>query len=306
METFENSRIIILADDPQERETLIKIIQRWGWGADGFAHQETAFKRIRDFNYDIVLLNIFTSGVNARDIIPHLRSDLKIIVMTEPLDRDSAVPALELGAFGLLEKPFDDELLRHSILCALSVLNNERETKRLMEDLDRSRSELLACRRRLDKLKSDVFETNRALSILTRNIDREREEMESQIALKLKDLMMPIVAKLRNDPALHNYETQLDMLTYHLEDLTSLFSIDPTIAMTLSSTEMRIASLVKNGMRTDEIARQLHISENTVRSHRRNIRKKLKINTQHNLRNFLAQRPDFRKVGESSSMAYVS
>jgi DNA-binding CsgD family transcriptional regulator len=62
--------------------------------------------------------------------------------------------------------------------------------------------------------------------------------------------------------------------------------------MTLSFTELRIASLVKGGVTTEEIARQLHIAESTVRTHRKNIRKKLNINTaQYSLRNFLNSRP---------------
>jgi DNA-binding CsgD family transcriptional regulator len=70
--------------------------------------------------------------------------------------------------------------------------------------------------------------------------------------------------------------------------LTSGFAIDSRVAMSLSFTELKIASLIKNGITTEEIARQLHIAESTVRTHRKNIHKKLKINNAlHSLRNFL-------------------
>lgn len=94
--------------------------------------------------------------------------------------------------------------------------------------------------------------------------------------------------KLRSDKGLGKYEAQLDLLTRHLEDLTSWSSIDPNLVRNLSVAEIRIASLVKNGVNTEEIARQLHISLNTVRSHSRNIRKKLKIDGQYSLRDFLS------------------
>ena len=97
--------------------------------------------------------------------------------------------------------------------------------------------------------------------------------------------------KLRNDPAFHKYEAQLDMLTMQIEDLTSGFTMDSRVAAVLSFTELQVASLIKNGVTTEEIARQLHIAESTVRTHRKNIRKKLKINNvQYSLRNFLNSR----------------
>jgi DNA-binding CsgD family transcriptional regulator len=100
-----------------------------------------------------------------------------------------------------------------------------------------------------------------------------------------------VVTKLRSDEALHKYWAQLDMLTMQIEDLTSGSPMDSRVAMTLSVTELKVASLVKNGITTEEIARQLHIAETTVRTHRKNIRKKLQINhAQYSLRNFLNAR----------------
>ena len=191
----------------------------------------------------------------------------------------------------MLEKPFQNELLYHSILRALTALENERESKRLIDDLKQSRSELLAHQQRLENLNTQLLDTNRALSIFAQNIEREREEIEKRIALKLRNLIIPMVVKLRDDQALHRYGAQLDMLTTQIEDLTSGFAMDSRVAMTLSFTELRIASLIKNGITTEEIARQLHIAESTVRTHRKNIRKKLKINNaQYSLRNFLNSR----------------
>jgi DNA-binding CsgD family transcriptional regulator len=200
-------------------------------------------------------------------------------------------PALKLGAFDLLEKPFQNELLYHSILRALTALANERESKRLTDDLKQSRSELLVQQQRLANMNAQLFDTNRALSIFAQNIEREKEEIEKRIALRLRNIILPMVVKLRNDQALHKYRAQLDTLTRQIEDLTSGFAIDPRVAMSLSFTELKIASLIKNGITTEEIARQLYIAASTVRTHRKNIRRKLKINNAtYSLRNFLSSR----------------
>jgi FixJ family two-component response regulator len=292
MEAFKNSRVTIVDDDQLVCETLTETIRSWGLCAEGFAQPEAALENIRNNKSDIVLLDVFISDVCGLDLIPQLGSDLKIIVITGFAEKDTAIRALKLGAFDLLEKPFQNELLYYSILRALTVLATERESKRLIDDLKQSRSELLAHQQRLENLNTQLLDTNRALSIFAQNIEREREEIEKRIALKLRNLIIPMVVKLRDDQALQKYGVQLDMLTTQIEDLTSGFAMDSRVALTLSFTELRIASLVKNGITTEEIARQLHIAESTVRTHRKNIRKKLNINNaQYSLRNFLNSKP---------------
>jgi FixJ family two-component response regulator len=292
MEAFKNSRATIVDDDQLVCETLTETMRSWGLCAEGFTQPEAALENIRNNKSDIVLLDVFISDVCGLDLIPQLGSDLKIIVITGFADKDTAIRALKLGAFDLLEKPFQNELLYYSILRALKALATERESKRLIDDLKQSRSELLAHQQRLENLNTQLLDTNRALSIFAQNIEREREEIEKRIALKLRNLIIPMVMKLRDDLVLHKYGSQLDMLTTQIEDLTSGFAMESRVAMALSFTELRIASLVKNGITTEEIARQLHIAESTVRTHRKNIRKKLNINNaQYSLRNFLNARP---------------
>lgn len=288
MEAFRNSRVTIVDDDQQVCENLTEIIQGWGLRAKGFTQPEAALESVGRNKCDIVLLDIFMWDVCGLDLIPQFGNDLKIIVITGFADKDLAIRALKLGAFDLLEKPFPNELLYHSISRALTALENERESKRLIEDLKRSRSELLDQQQRLEYLNTQLLDTNRALSIFAQNIEREREEIEKRIALKLRNLIIPTVVRLKNDRELCKYESQLDMLAKQIEDLTSGFAMDSRVAMNLSFTELQIASLIKNGVTTEEIARQLHIAESTVRTHRKNIRKKLKINNaQYSLRNYL-------------------
>jgi FixJ family two-component response regulator len=306
MEVFNNSRAVVLDDDSTTRETLTSMVRGWGFAAESFAQPEPALEHIKNAGCDIVLLAILASAAGVLELIPQLNENSKVIVITEPMDREIAVRTLELGAFNFLEKPFENDLLWSLITHALTVLQNERKLETLKESLEKSRLELLVNQRRLEKLNFELFETNRALSVFARNIDREREEMENQIALKLRNLLMPIITKLRNDPALHGHGAYLDMLTYHLENLTSASAIEPSIAMALSPAEMQIASLVKSGLSTDEIARRLRISGNTVHSHRRNIRRKLKINAQYNLRNFLDSKAGLRSVGEAGGTVYAN
>ncbi len=291
MEAFKNARATIVDDDQLVCETFTETIRSWGLSAEGFTEPKAALEDIRKNKSDIVLLDVFMCDACGLDLIPQLGSDLKIIVTTGYADKDTAIRALRLGAFDLLEKPCQNELLYNTVLRALSALTNERESRRLIDDLKQSRSELLVHQQRVGNMNAQLIDINRALSILAQNVEREREEIEKRIALRLRNLIVPMVVKLRNDQALYKYRPQLDILTTQIEDLTSGFAIDSRVAMSLSFTEIKIASLIKNGITTEDIARQLHIAASTVRTHRKNIRRKLKINNAtYSLKNFLNSR----------------
>ncbi|MDR3566795.1 MAG: response regulator [Syntrophobacteraceae bacterium] len=288
MEAFRNSKVIVVDDDQLICETLTEVIQGWGLDAEAFATARTALEGVGRKKCDVILLDIFILDVCGLDLISQFGGDVKIIIITGYADKEIAIRALKLGAFDLLEKPFQNDLLYHSVVRALKALENERESKRLIDDLKQSRSDLLMQQQRLESLNTQLLDTNRALSIFAQNIEREREEIEKRIAMKLRNLIIPMVVKLKNDPNLHAYAMQLDMLARQVEDLTTGFAMDSRVAMALSFTELQIASLIKNGVTTDQIARQLHIAESTVRTHRKNIRRKLKINNaQFSLRNYL-------------------
>jgi DNA-binding CsgD family transcriptional regulator len=100
---------------------------------------------------------------------------------------------------------------------------------------------------------------------------------------------VPIIERLQQDRKLEQYRTDFELLLSYIEDLTSDLANDVKIAESLSVTELRIASMIKHGVSAEEIARHLYISPSTVKTHRRNIRRKLNIqNSGINLRAYLA------------------
>jgi FixJ family two-component response regulator len=295
MEGFKNSRVAIVDGDQTICKSLTEIICRWGLRAESFTRLEAALDNIRGNRRDIILLDICICDMYGLDQILQIGNDLKIIAITGPGDKDSAIRTLKLGVFDFVEEPFRMELLHHSIFRALTVLENERKSKRLVDHLKQSRSELLDQQQRLENLNTQLLETNKALAIFAQNIECEQEEIEKRIALKLRNLIIPMVVRLGSDQALQRFEPQLDMLVRQIEDLTSGFAVDPGVAILLSSAELQVASLIKNGVTTEEIARQLNIAESTVRTHRKNIRKKLKINdARFSLRNFLNHHANYK------------
>jgi FixJ family two-component response regulator len=305
MNVIGEAHILIIDDDQQTCRLLGEFISAWGMRFEAITQPLRVVDELKASSYDIFLLDVFMPEITGLELIPEISRlcpDAKIIMMTGYADKETAIKALKLGAFDLLEKPFQRELLHHALTRALEVLEKERNHKYLVENLKRSQAELLAHKERLEYLNEQLMQTNRAFSVLAQNIAREREETEKRIARKLRTLVIPAIDKLRRDKNLSRYGEELDMLVSQIvEDLTSGFDTDGRIASSLSFTELRIASLIKGGLTSEEIARQLHISSSTVRTHRKNIRKKLRINNAgYSLRNFLIS-----KSGKSPDEGFI-
>jgi DNA-binding CsgD family transcriptional regulator len=128
------------------------------------------------------------------------------------------------------------------------------------------------------KKSQELLETMDALSVLMKNINVTKQEMGKMIVRQFRSLLAPIVNNLQSEHNATVHKTQLAMLSHYLETLTvdaptSQQANLPLAA--LSFRELQIALLIKNDLTNEDIAAQLHISPETVRTHRRNIRKKL-------------------------------
>jgi FixJ family two-component response regulator len=294
METNELAKILIVDDEPIVCELLEAMASSLGIKAKSITRSLKVMDEVRNTFYNLVLLDVFMPVRSGFELIPDIQkasSDTKIIIITGRTDKEVAIKALRLGAFDFLEKPINMDLLSYSVNRALHIQETELEYKKTRENLEQSQVDLLDHKEKLEDLNRRLIQTNQALTVLAQNIAREREETEKRIVLKTRSLIIPIIERLQHDKNLKRYEAELIMLVKHLEDLTSGLAADTKIATSLSFSELRIASLIKNGLTTEEIAKHLHISPSTIKTHRKNIRRKLGINNrQQNLRNYLDSR----------------
>lgn len=283
--------VCIVDDDEGVCHLLSSFVHSWGFKAEVVTGEQLESPWYADILADVYLVDLQLPNISGLDFIPrilHHNHDSKIIIITGYADKEAAIKALRLGAFDFLEKPFGRELLHHAVQRALEVLGNERILKRLLAELKQNQAELLAHKERLEHVNERLLETNRAFSTLARSIDFEREQLEKRITSKIESIVLPILDSLCKEKELAKFTLELDMIAITLRDITSGASNETKVALALSPTELRVASLIKNGLSTEEIADQLFISQNTVRTHRRNIRRKLKLaNANMSLRSYL-------------------
>jgi len=144
---------------------------------------------------------------------------------------------------------------------------------------ERTRAERAIKKREADlaNVNKQLIETNKALSVLAKNLDTTQKESEKRVIQRIRSYIIPIIEKLRQDKNIERYRADFDLLTNCIRDLTSDLANDIKIALVLSTTELRVASLIRNGMSNQEIAKHLYITLSTVKTHRRNIRRKLDL-----------------------------
>jgi PAS domain S-box-containing protein len=136
----------------------------------------------------------------------------------------------------------------------------------------------------------NLMEVNTALKVLLKKQDVDRTEFEEKVVANVKELVLPYVEKIKKravkDGKLNVY---LEVLEANLNSIISPFSHKLSSKFfNLTSTEIAVAKLVKQGRSTRQIANILSASNKTIETHRLNIRKKLGLtNKKANLRTYL-------------------
>ena len=145
--------------------------------------------------------------------------------------------------------------------------------------LERSKAELTAQKRALE-------EKNAALKELIAHIELDKKDLKDRIMANVEQVIIPSLDKIRLN---NGVEAYIEQHRKALENLTSSFGrkvADSRIKLT--SREIEVCNMVKNGLTSKEIASLLKIAVHTVEKHRRMARNKLDIaNKGINLRTYL-------------------
>ena len=141
---------------------------------------------------------------------------------------------------------------------------------------------------KLEDLRNKLDNIQRGYNVLEEHEIKKHDDELNSIIYEIKNMIMPIVKTILKDKNLEIYLPQVAILTGYIEGLSSKHSNIEIRNTGFSSRELQIASMIKNGLTGEEIAMRLDISPETVKSHKRNIRKKLNItNTKKNLNAYL-------------------
>ncbi len=107
-------RVLVVEDEPDLLDSLLKAVREDGYAADGAADGEDGLYRAEGCEYDAIILDVMLPGMDGWELLRRLRQTKKtpVLMLTARDSVRDRVRGLDTGADDYLVKPFDlDELL---------------------------------------------------------------------------------------------------------------------------------------------------------------------------------------------------
>ena len=206
--------------------------------------------------------------------------------------RGNIVTLRDISARKHTEKELDkhrghlEELVTERTL-ALAQANLKLEQE--IEDRKRAEKALLKREKQLQAQSQHLKEVNTALRVLLKQRQEDKRELGEIVLQNVQELVTPYLQRIISGRLNTQQRTFARILETNLNNIVSPFIDKLTSGLAhLTPTEIKVASLVKEGKTNKEIAEVLLVSKNTILFHRHNIRKKLGLkNKKINLRSHL-------------------
>jgi PAS domain S-box-containing protein len=153
-------------------------------------------------------------------------------------------------------KRMDEELINHRIQ---------------LEELVKERTVELEIKTRM------LEDINTALKVLLRQGDDDRQGLEDRFVANIKTLILPYLEKMKSAGMDKNLKSYLSIMESNLNELMSPL-IHNMRHINFTPKEIMVASLIKDGRTTKDIAETMGVGTSAIDSHRNRIRKKLGLN----------------------------
>jgi len=120
------AKILMVDDEPEIRALLGECLAAAGFETSQAGDGDEAVAAVQAERPAVILLDVLMPRVGGMDALPELKRiapDVPVIMCTAYMDVPTAVRAMQLGAYDYLTKPFDLELLLHTVKRALERQN---------------------------------------------------------------------------------------------------------------------------------------------------------------------------------------
>lgn len=134
-------RILVVDDDADIRCILIEYLGALGYamrGASGAGEARAEFGR----SYDLAIVDLVLREESGVDLLCHIKKEhprTEVIIITGHATVDSAITALECGAFDYVRKPFELTELAHTVARAIEKIRLRNENEKLVAEITESK-----------------------------------------------------------------------------------------------------------------------------------------------------------------------
>jgi len=125
-----DSRLLVVDDSEMNRDILARRLGKEGHGIVTAASGRQALDRIKEQEFDVVLLDIEMPEMSGLEVLQQIRQrysqiELPVVMVTSRSDSDDIVRALDLGANDYITKPIDFAITSARVRTQLSLKRTE-------------------------------------------------------------------------------------------------------------------------------------------------------------------------------------
>ncbi|MDI1337600.1 MAG: adenylate/guanylate cyclase domain-containing protein [Lacunisphaera sp.] len=145
-----SAKLLAVDDDEMNRDMLVRRLQKLGYEVGEAATGREALSKLKDGNFDLVLLDILMPDLDGFQTLEFMKADPRLkhipaIMLTALDDVESTVRCIEAGAEDYVPKPFNPTILRARITASLEKkrLRDQEQAYLAQLQVERSKSERL-------------------------------------------------------------------------------------------------------------------------------------------------------------------
>jgi DNA-binding NarL/FixJ family response regulator len=289
-------RIMVVEDEGITAMRIKSSLQQMGYNVTStvYSGEEAVVKAAED-RPDLVMMDIVLAGkMDGIEAAGQIRSllNIPVVYLTAHSDEKMLKRIKDTEPFGYINKPFDEGELRAVVEIAFYKYEMEQKLKELKEwlevkvsertsELESAFEQLKQAEKKLRLRAKELEESNTALKVLLKQRDMDQQEFQNNMLSNIKHLIMPYIEKLKKSRAMSDELVYLNIIESNLKDIVSPFSANLSYQyLDFTPREIMVADLIKDGKQDKDIMEILNVSIDTVKAHRKNIRKKLGINNE--------------------------
>lgn len=174
------ARLLVVDDEESLRITTAAIFEKEGYIVDTASSGDEAIELLNKADYDLVLTDLHMEGGDGLSVLNQIRRHAPLtisVVLTGFASVESAIAALQEGAYDYLVKPCDIESMKHTIRrgvehrrLMLAEQKARTDLQQLNLDLEQRIEERTA---ELTRLNAELAEANRAKDVFLATLSHE-------------------------------------------------------------------------------------------------------------------------------------
>ena len=176
---MQKGKLLVVDDDKPIRDTLIEIIQTFGYEVDGAEDGEKALEFIHDKKYDAVMADMTMPKMSGLELLKRIKSideSIPVVIITGFPSIDIAIDVMKQGASDFITKPFRLEVIEHTVKRIMEARSLQLENARLYAEINQKKT--------IERLNTQLNEKVKELSALYKISETMNQQDNNELLFK--------------------------------------------------------------------------------------------------------------------------